>query len=221
MKLYGFWRSLATYRVRVALALKGIELDAPEISVDILQGRQFDDAYRKLNPQSVVPALVVDAGPPLFQSMAILEYLEESKPQPPLLPKDARGRARVRGLCQICVSDGHPLIVPRIRKYLEQDLGADEPARNRWVAHWSLKALEAVEQHLAHAGESGRYCHGEAPTLADICVASQVIAAKEYGHCDVSGVANVMRIYAQCMKLEAFSRSHPSRQQGAPADLRG
>ncbi|MEO8717317.1 MAG: maleylacetoacetate isomerase [Burkholderiales bacterium] len=222
MKLYGFWRSLATYRVRVALALKGLELDAPEISVDILQGRQFDDAYRKLNPQSLVPALVVEGGgAPLFQSMAILEYLEEMRPQPALLPRDALGRARVRGLCQICVSDGHPLIVPRIRKYLEQELGADEPARNRWVAHWSLKALEALEQHLVHARDTGRFCHGDAPTLADICVASQVIAAKEYGHCDVSGVPNAMRVYGECMKLEAFSRSHPSRQQGAPADLHG
>ena len=95
MKLYGYWRSLATFRVRVALALKGIALDEPEIAIDILQGKQFDAAYRKLNPQSVVPALVVDAGPPLFQSMAILEYLEETRPQPPLLPADARGRARV------------------------------------------------------------------------------------------------------------------------------
>jgi len=221
MKLYGFWRSLATYRVRVTLALKGLRLDEPEISVDILQGRQFDDAYRKLNPQSVVPALIVDAGPPLFQSMAILEYLEETAPRPALLPADARGRARVRGLCQICVSDGHPLIVPRIRKYLEKDLGVDEAARNRWVAHWSLKALEAVEQHLAHERETGRYCHGDAPTLADVCLASQVIAAREYGHCDVSGVPRVMRVYEECMQLEAFGRSHPSRQQGAPADLRG
>jgi len=222
VKLYGFWRSLATYRVRVALALKGVKLDEPEISVDILQGRQFDDAYRRLNPQSVVPALVLDdGGPPLFQSMAILEYLEESHPEPALLPADARGRARVRGLCQICVSDGHPLIVPRIRKYLGEVLKIDEPARNRWVAHWSLKALEALEQHLAHERATGRFSHGDAPTLADVCVASQVIAAKEYGHCDVSGVPTVMRVYAECVKLEAFAHSHPSRQQGAPADLHG
>jgi maleylacetoacetate isomerase/maleylpyruvate isomerase len=221
MKLYGFWRSLATYRVRVALALKGARLDEPEIPVDILQGRQFDDAYRRLNPQSVVPALVVDAGPPLFQSMAILEYLEETHPKPALLPGDARGRARVRGLCQICVSDGHPLIVPRIRKYLEKELGLDETARDRWVAHWSLKALQAVESHLADEPETGRYCHGDAPTLADVCVASQVIAAQAYGRCDVSSVPTAMRIYGECMKLEAFAHSHPSRQQGAPADLRG
>jgi maleylacetoacetate isomerase/maleylpyruvate isomerase len=220
VKLYGFWRSLATYRVRVALALKGVKLDQPEISIDILQGRQFDDAYRKLNPQSVVPALVVDAGPPLFQSMAILEYLEETVPKPALLPADARGRARVRGLCQICVSDGHPLIVPRIRKYLEKDLGLDEAARDRWVAHWSLKALEAVEQHLAREPETGRYCHGDAPTLADVCVASQVVAARDYGRCDVSSVPTVMRIYGECMGIEAFARSHPQRQPGAPADLR-
>jgi maleylacetoacetate isomerase/maleylpyruvate isomerase len=221
MKLYGYWRSLATYRVRAALALKGMALDGPEIPIDILQGKQFDPAYRKVNPQAVVPALVLeDGGAPLFQSMAILEYLEETKPQPPLLPADARGRARVRGLAQICVSDGHPFIVPRIRRYLEQELGADEAARNRWLQHWSLKALEAVEGHLAHEPETGRFSHGEAPTLADICVASQVIAAKDYCRCDVSGVPTVMRVYAQCMKLDAFARSHPSRQPGAPADLK-
>ena len=221
MKLYGFWRSLATYRVRVALALKDVKLEEAEISVDILQGRQFDDAYRRLNPQSVVPALVVDAGPPLFQSMAILEYLEETVPEPALLPVDARGRARVRGLCQICVSDGHPLIVPRIRKYLEKDLGLDEAARDRWVAHWSLKALQAIEEHLARRPGTGRFCHGAAPTLADVCVASQVIAARDYGRCDLSSVPTVMRIYGECMRIEAFARSHPQRQPGAPPDLRG
>ena len=222
MKLYGFWRSLATFRVRVALALKGLELDEPEISVDILQGRQFDDAYRKLNPQSVVPALVLDdGGPALFQSMAILEYLEETAPEPALLPADARGRARVRGLCQICVSDGHPLIVPRIRAYLGKEFGLDEAARNRWVAHWSLKAAQALEAHLTGEPETGRYCHGDTPTLADICVASQVIAARDYGHCDMSSVPAVLRVYGECMKLEAFALSHPQRQPGAPADLHG
>jgi len=220
MKLYGYWRSLATYRVRVALALKGLQLDEPEIPIDLLKGKQFGDAFRKLNPQSVVPALVLDAGAPLVQSMAILEYLEETKPQPPLLPADARGRARVRGLAQICVSDGHPFIVPRIRGYLEKVLGVDEAARNRWLAHWSLKALEAVEGHLAHEPGTGRFCHGEAPTLADVCVASQVIAAKDYCRCDVSGVPTVMRVYGECMKLDAFALSHPQRQPGAPADLR-
>src|SRR5450830_545885 len=107
MKLYGFWRSLATYRVRVALALKGMEVE--HVSINLLQGKQHTDEYKAVNPQSVVPALVIDDGPPLFQSLAILEYLEETHPQPPLLPRDPRGRARVRGLAQIVVSDGHPL----------------------------------------------------------------------------------------------------------------
>ena len=125
----------------------------------------------------------------------------------------------MRGLAQICVSDGHPFIVPRIRGYLEKVLGVDEAARNRWLAHWSLKALEAVEGHLAHEPGTGRFCHGEAPTLADVCVASQVIAAKDYCRCDVSGVPTVMRVYGECMKLDAFALSHPQRQPGAPADL--
>jgi maleylacetoacetate isomerase/maleylpyruvate isomerase len=221
VKLYGYWRSLATFRVRIALALKGLALEAPEIPIDLIQGMQHDPAYRKVNPQAVVPALILDdGGAPLFQSMAILEYLEETHPRPALLPKDARGRARVRGLAQICVSDGHPFVVPRIRKYLAQELGLDEAGVQRWVAHWSLKALEALEGHLAHEPETGRYCHGEAPTLADVCLASQVVAAKDYGRCDVSGVPTVMRIYGECMRQDAFAASHPARQPGAPPDLR-
>ena len=216
MKLYGFWRSLATYRVRVALALKG--LDAEQVSINLLQGKQHAEEYRKINPQSVVPALFVDDGPPLFQSMAILEYLEETHPEPPLLPADPRGRARVRGLAQIAVSDGHPLIVPRIRVYLEKELKVDEPARNRWLAHWTLKALEAIEAHLASERETGRFCHGDAPTLADICLASQVIAAVSYFDCDTSGVPTAMRIYGECMKIDAFDRSQPHKQPDAPTN---
>src|SRR3989454_3024903 len=144
MKLYGFWRSLATYRVRVALALKG--LDAEQISINLLQGRQHSEEYRAINPQSVVPALVIDGGPPLFQSMAILEYLEETHPTPALLPKDPRGRARVRGLAQIVVSDGHPLVVPRIRGYLQREMHQDEPPRNKWLAPCTRPASTAPEQ---------------------------------------------------------------------------
>src|SRR4051812_31301585 len=122
MKLYGFWRSLATYRVKVALGLKGMKVE--DISIDLLKGEQHGEDYRSINPQAVVPVLALDDGaPPLFQSMAILEYLEETRPQPPLLPKDARGRARARGLALIAVADGHPLVVPRIRMYMEKELG--------------------------------------------------------------------------------------------------
>jgi maleylacetoacetate isomerase len=216
MKLYGFWRSLATYRVKVALALKGIKVD--EVSIDILKGMQHEKDYLKLNPQAVVPALVLDeGGPPLFQSMAILEYLEETKPQPPLLPKDPRGRARVRGLALIAAADSHPLVVPRIRTYMEKILGIDEPKRNAWLAHWSIKGLEAIESHLKSEKETGKFCHGDAVTFADICLAGQVIGATGYFKCDVSGVPTVMRIYEECMKIDAFARAHPLKQAGAPS----
>jgi maleylacetoacetate isomerase len=214
MRLYGFWRSLATYRVRVALALKGVE--AREVSVNLLQGMQHGDDYKAVNPQSVVPSLVIDEeGPPLFQSLAILEYLEEIRPEPPLLPRDARGRARVRGLALIVACDGHPLIVPRIRNYLEREMHIDEPARNRWLQHWTLKALEALEAHLAKERETGRFCHGDAPTFADICLAGQVFAAG-YFNAETTAMPTVMRIFDECMKIDAFARSQPLKQPDAP-----
>ena len=216
MKLYGFWRSLATYRVKVALALKGLKAD--EVSIDLLKGEQHKPEFTKVNPQAVVPSLVLDeGGPPLFQSMAILEYLEETKPQPALLPKDPRGRARVRGLALIAAADSHPLVTPRIRVYLEKILGIEEQKRNAWLAHWSLKGLEAIESHLKNEKETGKFCHGDTVTLADICMAGQVIGATGYFKCDVSGVPTVMRIYEECMKIDAFSRAHPLKQAGAPA----
>src|SRR3954470_2438917 len=217
MKLYGFWRSLATYRVNVALALKGMKVDE-EVSIDLLKGQQLNPDYRAVNPEAGVPSLVLaDGAPPLFQSLAILEYLEETQPQPPLLPKDPRGRARVRGLALISAADGHPLVVPRIRAYMEKELKLDEPTRNKWLAHWTLKALEATEAHLKNEKETGRFCHGDSPTLADICLAGQVIGAVGYFKCDVSGVPTCMRIYEECMKIDAFSKPHPLKQPGAAA----
>jgi maleylacetoacetate isomerase len=214
MKLYGFWRSLATYRVKVALGLKGIAVD--DVSIDILKGRQHEAGYKAVNPQAVVPALVLDeGGPALFQSIAIMEYLDETKPQPPLLPKDPKGRARVRGLALIAAADGHPLVVPRIRAYLEKDLKLDEATRNKWLAHWTLEALKAIEAHLKGERETGRFCHGDSPTLADICLAGQVIGAVGYFKCDVSAVPTCMRVYEECMKIDAFSKAHPLKQPGA------
>jgi maleylacetoacetate isomerase/maleylpyruvate isomerase len=216
MKLYGFWRSLATYRVRVALALKGVE--AHEVSVNLLKGAQLGDDYKAVNPQSVVPSLVIDEGTPLVQSMAILEYLEETHPQPPLLPRDPLGRARVRGLALIVACDGHPLIVPRIRNYLEREMHLDEPARNRWLEHWTLKALEALETHLAHERETGKFCHGDTPTFADICLAGQVFAAG-YFNVETTAMPTVMRIFDECMKIDAFDRAQPLKQPDAPKSL--
>jgi maleylacetoacetate isomerase len=214
MKLYGFWRSLATYRVRVAMSLKGVKAD--EVSIDLLKGGQHTAEYKAVNPQGVVPALILeDGGTPLFQSLAILEYLDETHPQPPLLPKDPKGRARVRGLSLIAAADGHPLVVPRVRTYLEKEMRQDEAARNRWLAHWTMRALEAIESHLKNESETGRFCHGDQLTLADICLASQTIGALAYFSCDTSGVPTVMRIYNQLMEIDAFSRAHPLKQQGA------
>jgi maleylacetoacetate isomerase len=153
-----------------------------------------------------------DGGPPLFQSLAILEYLEETRPQPPLLPKDPRGRARVRGLSLIAAADGHPLIVPRVRNYLEREMKQDETARNRWLAHWTLRALEAIEAHLAKEKETGAFCHGDTPTMADVCLASQVIGAIAYFNCDTSSVPAAMRICHRCMEIDAFARAHPLKQ---------
>jgi maleylacetoacetate isomerase len=213
MKLYGFWRSLATYRVKVALALKGVQVE--EVSIDLLKGMQHQPDYKAVNPQAVVPSLVLDDGkPPLFQSMAIMEWLEEMKPQPPLMPRDPRSRARVRGIALISAADAHPLVVPRIRVYLEKTLQLPEEKRNAWLMHWSLEALKAMEVHLKE-NETGRFCHGDAPTIADICLAGQVIGAQGYFKCDVSSVPTVMRIYEECMKIEAFSKAHPLKQPGA------
>ena len=214
MKLYGFWRSLATYRVRVALALKGLK--AEEISIDLLKGKQMSEDYLAVNPQGVVPALIIDEGsPPLFQSLAILEYLDETHPQPRLLPQDALARARVRGLALIAAADGHPLVVPRVRTYLEKEMRQDEAARNRWLAHWTMRALEAIESHLQDERETGRFCHGDQLTIADICVVSQLIGALAYFNCDTSAVPRAMRVYNACMEMDAFSRAHPLKQQAA------
>jgi maleylacetoacetate isomerase len=216
MKLYGFWRSLATYRVKVALALKGMKVD--EVSIDLLKGMQHQPEYKAVNPQATVPSLILDeGGEPLFQSVAIMEYLEETKPQPALLPKDPRGRARVRGLALIAAADGHPLVTPRIRVYMEKTLHLEEDKRNAWLAHWSLEALKAIEGHLAKEKETGKFCHGNSPTMADICLAGQVIGAQGYFKCDVSSVPTCMRVYEECMKMEAFSKAHPLKQPGAPA----
>jgi maleylacetoacetate isomerase/maleylpyruvate isomerase len=214
MKLFSFWRSLATFRVRIALNLKGL---TPEvIEVNLMQGRQREEAFRKINPLMVIPALVEDDGTALFESLAIIEYLDETHPHPPLLPKDARGRARVRGLAQIVACDAHPLIVPRVRDYLEREFRADEPARNRWAQHWLSLALQALEAELAGSPHTGRYCHGDSVTMADICLVSHVTGANFF-KVDLAPYPTVRRIVDECFRIDAFARAHPLRQPGAPA----
>ena len=215
MKIFSFWRSLATYRVRIALNLKGI---TPEevIDVNLLKGEQRDAKFKAINPMMAIPALIDGDGPPMFESLAIIEYLDEVKPNPPLLPTGAKARARVRGLAQIIACDSHPLVVPRVREYLEKELKIDEPTRAKWCAHWIATALVALEAHLSHGKDTGTFCHGNQITIADICLASQAAGAKFFG-VDMAPYPTVARIAEACMKNDAFAKAHPLKQPGAPA----
>jgi maleylacetoacetate isomerase len=217
VKLFSFWRSLATFRVRIALNLKGIVPDEV-VDIDLMKGRQRDEAFRKVNPQMLIPALVDGDGPVLFQSLAIMEYLDETHPQPPLLPKEPRARARVRGLAQIVACDSHPLLVPRVREYLEHELKLDEPTRLKWIHNWIGEALKALEANLAGSKETGRYCQGDAITIADICVVTQATGASFF-KVDLAPFPTVRRIVDTCMQNDAFARAHPLRQPGAPASV--
>jgi maleylacetoacetate isomerase len=214
MKLFSFWRSLATYRVRIALNLKGL---VPEeiIQVNLMKGEQREAAYRAVNPMMAIPALVDGDGPALFESLAIIEYLDETHPNPPLLPRDPKGRARVRGLAQIVACDSHPLIVPRVREYLADEIKLDESAVMKWCRHWHTAALTALEAHLKDSA-TGRYAHGDAVTLADICLASQAAGAKFF-NVEMAPFPTFARIVDSLSTIDAFARAHPLKQPGAPA----
>lgn len=214
MKLFSFWRSLATYRVRIALNLKG--LDAEVIEINLMKGHQRDAKFREVNPMMALPALVDGDGPALFESLAIIEYIDEVHPNPPLLPKDAKARARVRGLAQIVAADSHPLIVPRVREYLAHEFKVDEAGVTKWAQHWHNAALAGLEEHLATEKDTGTYCQGEQITIADICLASQVAGANFF-KVDLAPYPTVARVAAACAKNDAFARAHPLRQPGAPA----
>ncbi len=214
MKLFSFWRSLATYRVRIALNLKGIEAEV--IEVNLMKGHQRDPKFREVNPMMALPALVDGEGPALFESLAIIEYIDEVHPMPPLLPSDPKARARVRGLAQIVAADSHPLIVPRVREYLSQEFKVDEAGVMKWAQHWHKAALTALEEHLANEKDTGTYCQGEQITLADICLASQVAGAGFF-KVDLTPYPTVARIAGTCAKHDAFARAHPLKQPGAPA----
>ena len=216
MKLFTYWRSLATYRVRIALNLKGITPDEL-IDVNLPQGKQREDTFRKINPMMAIPALIEDDGTVLFESLAILEYLDETHPNPPLLPKDAKARARVRGIAQIIACDTHPLIVPRVREYLAHEYKIDEAGVNKWGHHWHQTSLKALEIVLA-GKETGRFAHGDQLTIADICLCGQAVGAA-YFKCDVTAYPTVKRIVDECNKIEAVARAHPLKQPGAPASV--
>ena len=216
-ELFSYWRSSATYRVRVAFNLKGVP--RRETNVDIDAGEQHGEAFRRVNPLGGIPALI-DHGPgesalPITQSLAILEFLDETHPQPPLLPADAPGRARVRAIAQMLSADTHPLVTPRVRQYLTTAGGFDADAWRAWQVQWFGAGLRAVEARLAGEAATGRFCHGDQPTLADICLASMFSVMRVF-KIDFDDIPTCKRVMAECEKLEAFAAADPMRQAGAP-----
>ena len=215
-ELFAFWRTSATYRVRVALNLKGLE--ASERYVDLDAGAQHGEAFRAINPMGAIPALIdrqARDAPPLTQSLAILEFLEDIHPAAPILPPSPHGRARVRSLAAMLVADTHPLITPRVVKYLTDTAHLDADAIRAWRTHWFTTGLRAFEQRLAGEAETGRFCHGDSVTMADICLASIRIVLPIF-KIEVAGTPHVDRIFAACEAHPAFAKAAPSLQAGAP-----
>lgn len=216
--LYSFWRTSATYRVRVALNLKGVEVNEKNVNLDA--GENLSAAFLKINPLGAIPALVdhdANASPlPITQSAAILDYLEEVFPAVATLPRDLPGRARVRSLAAMLTADTHPLLTGRIKKYLVAHAKFDDAAWRAWQINWFTVGLQAFEARLATEKETGVFCHGDTPTMADICLASIIVVMRVF-KIDVAGIPHVNRIMAACEEHPAFAKADPARQAGAPA----
>ena len=210
MKLYTYFRSSAAFRVRIALNLKGLEYEP--VFVHLARGEHRKPEYAAVDPQALLPTLV-DGGQTLSQSLAIMEYLEENYPQPALLPKDAPGRARVRSLSLLVACEIHPLNNLRTLQHLKRALGQTEDQINTWYRHWIADGFAKLEADLARGG-SGRFCHGDSPTMADCCLVPQVFNAQRYKS-DLTPYPTAMRIFDTCMSLEAFDRAQPSKQPDA------
>jgi maleylpyruvate isomerase len=210
--LYGYWRSLAAYRVRVALTLKGIPFE--EVSVNLASGEQFGNVYSSLNPQHVVPLLKHD-GHEIVQSLAILEYIDDIWPSPKLIPSAPIDKAEVRALALITIADTHPLIVPRVRNFLNKEWGLDEVEQSKWAQHWFSSGNEAIENTLIKLGKYKTYSFGNDVTIADIALASHVIGAKLF-NVEMSTAPILNGIFENCMKIASFSSAHPLKQAGAP-----
>lgn len=212
--LYGYFRSSAAYRVRIALNLKGLAVQ--HVPVHLLRGggEQLSEGYRARNPQALVPLLAEDDWQ-LSQSLAIVEYLDETHPQPSLLPGDARQRARIRQVALAVACDVHPLNNLRVLKYLKHSLGVDDAAKDTWVRHWIDLGLRALEDMLAPEGAGARFCVGATPTLADVCLVPQLFNARRFD-VDVDGAyPTLAAIERTCAALPVFADAHPSRQPDA------
>jgi maleylacetoacetate isomerase len=203
MQLYNYFRSSASYRVRIALALKGLAFDYK--AVHIAKNEQFAESYAAVSAARLVP-LLRDGEQVITQSLAIIEYLDETHPQPPLLPADAAGRARVRALALDIACEIHPLNNLRVLRYLVQSLKVSEEDKDRWYRHWVETGLEAVERQLA--AQPARFCHGDSPTLADCVLVPQIFNAQRF-HCRTEHVPQVMRVFEACMRLDAFDKTRP------------
>ncbi|TFZ00568.1 maleylacetoacetate isomerase [Ramlibacter henchirensis] len=206
MKLHNYFRSSASFRVRIALELKGVTYEY--LPVHLVKGEHKQEAYSAVSPSGLVPTLVTDEGERIGQSMAIIEYLDETHPQPPLLPRDPLGRARVRALAQLIACEIHPLNNLRVLKYLVRELKVPEEAKNGWYRHWVRDGLLAFERELAQLPR-GTYCYGDTPTLADCCLVPQIFNAQRF-KTDLSGLDRTMAAFDNCMKHPAFQKAQPS-----------
>ena len=206
LKLYNYFRSSASYRVRIALAIKG--LDYEYVPVHLLKNEQLKPPFADISANKLVP-LLQDGEHLIAQSLAIIEYLDETHPQPSLLPGDALARARVRGLALDIACEIHPIDNLRVLRYLVHEMKVNEEDKNRWYRHWVESGLEVVEQQLAGSRLTGRFCHGDAPTLADVVLVPQIFNAQRMD-CRLEHVPTVMRVFGECMQLEAFSGTQPS-----------
>ncbi|HET9643082.1 MAG TPA: maleylacetoacetate isomerase [Burkholderiaceae bacterium] len=205
MQLYNYFRSSASYRVRIALALKGLAYDYKP--VHLAKNEQFGESYQAVSASRLVP-LLVDGDHMLTQSLAIIEYLDETHPEPALLPKDPMGRARVRAIALDIACEIHPLNNLRVLRYLVHSMKVSDDDKNRWYKHWAETGLEVVERQLA--AQPGRYCHGDSPSMADCILVPQVFNARRFD-CRLDHVPNVTRVFDECMKLPAFDETQPSK----------
>ncbi len=206
MKLHNYFRSSASFRVRIALELKGLPYEY--VPVHIAKGEHKKPDYVAVSPSMLVPTLETDAGEQLGQSMAIIEWLDETHPQPPLLPSDPLGRAHVRALAQLVACEIHPLNNLRVLKYLVNELKVGDDAKNGWYRHWVREGLLAFERELQRLPR-GTYCHGDTPTLADCCLVPQIFNGKRFG-ADFSSLDRTMAVFDACMQHPAFIKAQPS-----------
>ena len=215
LKLYTYFRSSAAYRVRIALNLKGLDVDMAPVHLTRQGGEQLGEAYRRINPEGLVPALVDEedenAQQVLTQSLAIMEYLDEMYPEPPLLPSAPLDRAYVRSIALEIACDIHPLNNLRVLRYLMRELQASEDAKNAWYRHWCEYGLAALETRINRDGRAGKFCFGDTPTLADCCLVPQIANARRLD-CDLSGMPTLLRIAENCAQLDAFIEAEPGRQ---------